>query len=179
MELSTPLVELLDSFEKQLAEVKEQKTDTKSAKRAIKIIKELESLEPSLPVMIEVPDAGPLESWVGSVSGADLSEDAAKISAALDVADVMDLDSATVDRAVKVLDQYRELSPSGSRYLGRPLTMTLPDGTVRRSSKGDWTSIRNQARSLTPLTKEDLNEIRDLLREGKTAECEGVRFSLG
>jgi hypothetical protein len=172
-------VDLVEQFEKGVAEVGTFKTDTKTVRRALKIVDELEKMD--LPVMIDVPDVGALKAWLDQAQGADLSEQASKIGNALDVADVIGLDDALVDRAVKALEQYRSVAGggSGSRYLGRAITMTLPDGKARRSSKGDWTSIRNQARQLTELTKEDLNAVRALLRDGKNAEVEGITFTLG
>lgn len=171
--------DLLDQFEKSVAEVGTFKSDTKAVRRAIKIVDELEQMD--LPVMIDVPDVGALKAWLDTASGGDLSEQASKIQAALDVSDVLAIDESLVERGVKALEAYRGVAGggSGSRYLGSAITMTLPDGKQRRSNKGDWTSIRNQAKQLTDLTKEDLNAVRGLLREGKNAEADGVKFTLG
>ena len=170
-------IELLEAFEASVSDVEAEKADTKSARRAVKIVEELAAMD--LPVMVEVPDVSALRAWLDSQSGADLSADAEKIQQALDVADFMELSDDLVDRAVKALERYRALTPQGSRYLSRPITMVLPDGKTRRSNKGDWTSIRNQANKLTDLSKEELTEVRDQLRAGRSVEVAGVRFTLG
>jgi hypothetical protein len=170
---------LVESFEKGVAEAESYKADTKTVRRAVKIVDELEGMD--LPVMIEVPDASGLRAWLDTAKGGDLSETASKVQSALDVSDVLGVPEEQVTVAVKVLERYRALAGNGqgSRYLSQPITMHLPDGKTRRSNKGDWTSIRNQARTLTELSKEDLDDVRSLLREGKNAEVDGIKFVLG